>query len=146
MERVELQILVQLLPVAEQYQLSGRQVVGMIDALALYMRESKRKNDAGGMVAAVRGMLSDADMDVPPMWELLTTCLGVSRYRDNVARNLEDVASYLAKVEVPHQASYRVVLTAALDAELANKAESKKAIQAMKAKWNKEQDDEEEAS
>ena len=146
MERVELQILVQLLPVAEQYQLSARQVVGMIDALALYMRESKRKNDAGGMVAAVRGMLSDADMDVPPMWELLTTCLGVTRYRDNVARNLEDVASYLAKVEVPHQASYRVVLTAALDAELAKKAETKKAIQAMKAKWNKDQDDEEEAS
>jgi hypothetical protein len=142
MEKTELKILIGLLPVADQHQLTGTQVVGMIEALAGYMRKSKQTDDAGGMVGAVLGMLGHPTLDVPPMWELLQANLGITRYRENVARDLEGLVRRLSKVQQPGQQSYRELLAAALDDEIADKAEAKKAIQAMKAKWKDEGTDE----
>jgi hypothetical protein len=141
MEKTELKLLVGLVPVADQFTLTGTQVVGMIEALAAYMRESKKKDDAGGMAGAVRGMLGHPTLDVPPVWQLLQANLGITRYRENVVRDLEELVRRLAKVQQPGQQSYRELLAAALDAEIADKAEAKKAIQAMKAKWKEEQSD-----
>ena len=138
MEKTELKLLVGLVPVADQFTLTGNQVVGMIEALAAYMRESKKKDDEGGMAGAVRGMLGHPTLDVSPVWELLRANLGITRYRENVARDLEDLVRRLAKVQQPGQQSYRELLAAALDAEIAEKAEAKKAIKAMKAKWQEE--------
>jgi hypothetical protein len=56
---------------------------------------------------------------------------------------LEELVRRLAKVQQPGQQSYRELLAAALDAEIADKAEAKKAIQAMKAKWQTEHSDNE---
>jgi hypothetical protein len=142
MEKTELKLMIGLLPVADQFKLTGTQVVGMIEALATYMRESKRTDDEGGMAGAVRGMLGHSTLDVPPMWQLLQANLGITRYRENVARDLEDLVRRFAKVQAPGQQSYRELLAAALDAEVADKAEAKKAIKAMKAKWNQDEADE----
>jgi hypothetical protein len=108
------------------------------------MRESKRQDDAGGMVRAVRGMLGHPTFDVPPMWELLRANLAITRYRENVARDLEELVGRLSKVQQPGQQSYRELLAAALDDEIAAKTEAKNAIKAMNAKWQEEQLDENE--